>query len=175
MIFDDKEKIDSVDSENNEDGLSGGISMELDKARTQLNETRMKYVQLLADVENMKKRSAKEHEMQRDALATVLFTDLLLIVDNFDRALAQEQNKDHSSDNALFAGLSMIHASLMDLLKKWGVQEMNNFDQFDPLFHEALMQVESDGKDSGSIAQVLQKGYLINGKVLRPAKVSVVK
>ncbi len=143
----------------------------LESLQNQYLEMRAKYMQLLADVENMKKRALRDQEVQKDALTTILFADLLAVVDNFERALAQKGE----GQDALYEGLSLIHASFLDVLKKWNVVQMSNYQQFDPLFHEALMQVEQEGAESGSIAQVLQKGYMINGKVLRPAKVSVVK
>ena len=76
---------------------------------------------------------------------------------------------------AWLAGFEMIYQSLEKILTKFGVQEITDFSVFNPKYHEALVQVESDKHKSGQVVQVLQKGYIMHDKVIRPATVSVAK
>jgi molecular chaperone GrpE len=141
------------------------LQQEVELLQGQLQEMKQKYFSLAADLENVRRRSAKEYESVRfDAYARIL-KPLLDIIDDFDRALASvtvEQD-----------GLLMIRKSLEKLLVNSGVVEMGQSVQFDPEKHEAVMYVEDATKKSGEIVAFLQKGYLLDGKVLRHAKVSI--
>ena len=100
--------------------------------------------------------------------------DILEIADDFDRALAQAQAM--SSTDALknmIAGIELTKKALDKLLAKYDVKEIKDMSQFNPELHEAVMQVQSSEKPAGSIVNVLQKGYMFKGSVLRPAKVAV--
>ncbi|HLW72600.1 MAG TPA: nucleotide exchange factor GrpE, partial [Candidatus Babeliales bacterium] len=105
----------------------------------------------------------------------VVFVELLAIIDNFERALDQERKRENVEGIAWLAGFEMIYQSLEKILTKFGVQEITDFSVFNPKYHEALVQVESDKHASGEIVQVLQKGYTMQDKVIRPAIVSVAK
>ncbi|HLJ31768.1 MAG TPA: nucleotide exchange factor GrpE, partial [Candidatus Babeliales bacterium] len=122
-----------------------------------------------------KKRVTQERtDWAQDAQKQVL-VDLLAITDNFERALAEEKKREETAHVAWLAGFEMIYQSLEKLLAKYGVQEISDFSVFNPKYHEALLQVESDKHTSGDIVQVLQKGYTMHDKVIRPAIVSVAK
>lgn len=153
--------------------VNDSMQKELVECQEQLVEWRGKYIQALADLENIKKRASKDYEIQRDAIYASIVKDLLSIVDDFDRALEQPIAAD--LNDSFRAGIEMIRGAFGSLLNKYGVEEMAAVEHFDPLIHEAVAQVEIEGKESGSIAMVLQKGYMMHGKVLRPARVSVVK
>jgi molecular chaperone GrpE len=132
-----------------------------------------KYLTLTADFQNYQKRVSHERaEWAHDAQKSV-FIDLLAVIDNFERALEVEKKRENAEGVAWLAGFDMIYQSLEKLLKKFGVQEITDFNVFNPKYHEALVQVESPKHKSGQIVQVLQKGYMMNDKVLRPATVSV--
>jgi molecular chaperone GrpE len=146
-----------------------------DKSQAAIAEWAEKYLTLTADFENYKKRVNSEradwaHEAQKR-----IILDLLEIVDNFERALEQEKKRETTQESSWLAGFEMIYQSLEKLLTKFGVQPITDFSIFNPKYHEALMSVESDTYPSGEIVQVLQKGYMMNDKVLRPATVSVAK
>lgn len=138
---------------------------ELDTCKASLADWQSKYAHLAADFENYKKRMAKEQSSFAMHAQARLLSNLLSIIDDFDRAMAHEIDKD---------GISMIHKELAAFVKKAGVVEMT-YDLFDPERHEALMQVESPDHQEGQIVQVLEKGYMLGDRVLRPAKVSVSK
>jgi molecular chaperone GrpE len=100
---------------------------------------------------------------------TMVVKDLLTVVDNFERALSQK-TEDTAS---LYIGIEMIYKSVLNILAKYGVKEFAEYNEFDPEKHEALMHAESADHESGQIVQVLEKGFMIKDKVLRPAKVTV--
>lgn len=100
-----------------------------------------------------------------------LIMELLPIIDNFERAIKLE-----SSDNNLMDGVKMIHKSLLTALEKYGVKEIECIDKkFDPMYHQAVMTEENDQKDQDVILEVLQKGYMLKDKVIRPSMVKVNK
>ncbi len=145
----------------------------LDQCKVTLAEWQEKYARLTADLENYKKRTIKERSAWAQSAQEKVLTQLLGIVDNFDRAM------EHSVEvpqelQSWTDGIAMIHSSFKDFLKNAGVKEMA-YDIFNPELHEALMQVDSDEKQSGEIVNVMEKGYTLNDRVLRPAKVSVAK
>jgi molecular chaperone GrpE (heat shock protein) len=148
---------------------------QLEKAQAAATEWTDKYLSLTADFQNYKKRVTQERtDWAQDAQKQVL-VDLLAITDNFERALAEEKKREETAHVAWLAGFEMIYQSLEKLLAKYGVQQISDFSVFNPKYHEALLQVESDKHTSGDIVQVLQKGYIMHDKVIRPAIVSVAK
>ena len=148
---------------------------QLDKANAAVAEWAEKYLSLTADFQNYRKRVTQERtDWAQDAQKQVI-VDLLAIIDNFERALEQEKKREETAHVAWLAGFEMIYQSLEKLLAKFGVQEITDFSVFNPKYHEALVQVESDKHKSGDIVQVLQKGYTMHDKVIRPAIVSVAK
>lgn len=147
----------------------------LDKAQATIADWTEKYVTLTADFENYKKRvNAERLDWAHDAQKRIIL-DLLDVVDNFERALAQEKKREDNANISWLAGFEMIYQSLEKLLTKYGVQPITDNTIFNPKYHEALMQVESSEHKSGDIVQILQKGYMMNDKVIRPATVSVAK
>ena len=126
---------------------------------------------IFADFENYKKRMDKEQVLWMQTAQVSVLKELLTVVDNFDRALSTKT--DATAD--MYAGIEMIYKSVVQLLQKYGVTEFTNYQEFDPEFHEALMDIESADHATGQIVQVLEKGFMIKDKVLRPAKVMVAK
>jgi molecular chaperone GrpE len=168
------------DSDANEatDGGSEPVLSEkeqLEKANAAATEWTDKYLSLTADFQNYKKRVTQERTDWAQDAQKLVFIELLTVIDNFERALDQEKKRENAEGIAWLAGFEMIYQSLEKLLVKFGVQEVTDFSVFNPKYHEALVQVESDKHKSGEIVQVLQKGYIMHDKVIRPATVSVAK
>jgi molecular chaperone GrpE len=134
-----------------------------------------KYLSLSADFQNYKKRVDLERVEWSNVAQGKVIAGLLDIIDNFERALDQERKRENAEGVAWLAGFEMIYQSLEKLLQKFDVKEMTDFSVFNPKYHEALVQVESPDHEAGQIVQVLQKGYTMNEKVIRPAVVSVAK
>ncbi len=162
------------------------LAKQLADCQTQINEWKDRALRTAADYENFKKRSEKERLLWISSAQSAVLLDLISIVDDFDRAFAslrqgfggqgpipahpEEPRSGVSKD-----GFELIYKSLQKILEKYGIQEIKDLSHFDPTKHEAIMQVESADHKPGDIVQVLQKGYLFKGEVLRPAKVSVAK
>lgn len=127
----------------------------------------------MAEFENFRKRTDKEKTMMFETGAKSVIEKILPVVDNFERGLATVPEDD---ENAAFAnGMKMIYKQMMDELDKLGVKPIEAVGQeFDPNFHNAVMQVESEEYESGIVAQELQKGYMYHDSVVRHSMVAVV-
>ena len=138
-------------------------------AALQEKDNRLKRLQ--ADFENFRRRTSKEREEIGNVVTQELLKNLLPIVDNFDRAMATEQQ----DGEAFKKGVEMIYTQLGETLKNAGLEPIETEGQkFDPNFHQAVMRVENPDLDDDTIAQELQKGYIVKGRVIRPSMVQVV-
>jgi len=166
------------DSQSATDGTNEPAMSEkeaLEHAQATIAEWADKYLSLTADFQNYKKRITQERaDWAHDAQKSVI-VDLLATIDNFERALDQEKKSQKNENVSWLAGFEMIYQSLEKIMTKFGVKEITDFNIFNPKYHEALVQVESDKHKSGAVVQVLQKGYMMHDKVIRPATVSVAK
>ena len=171
---------------NEENNNQPDLTQQLNECLNQKDEWKDRCLRTAADFENYKKRAEKERSVWVTSAQSSIFADLLSIVDDFDRAFSGLRLSG-SSDSASFggqgsakedqsiAGFALIHKEFHKFLDKHGISEIKETAQFDPNLHEAIMNVESADHQSGAIVQVLQKGYMFKGQVLRPAKVSVAK
>ena len=127
----------------------------------------------MAEFENFRKRTEKEKAMMFETGAKSVIDKILPVVDNFERGLATVPEDD---ENSAFAnGMKMIYKQMMDELDKIGVKPIEAVGQeFDPNFHNAVMQVESEEYESGVVAQELLKGYMYHDSVVRHSMVAVV-
>lgn len=137
-----------------------------------------RYARLMAEFQNFKKRSAKEKQDIHSYANEKIIKDLLDVLDNFERAISlmDNGNDDIKSDenNAMQEGISLIYSQLLEVLKKAGLEEIEALGQeFDPKFHHAVLNDPSDEFKSGEVSKVLQKGYKLNDRVIRPAMVVV--
>jgi molecular chaperone GrpE len=126
-----------------------------------------------AEFDNYRKRVERERREQGDQAINNLLQELLLVVDDFDRALTVD-----AGDNgaAYRKGVELIHAKLHDLLKKQGVRPIDAVGaDFDPNLHQAVVHEESNEHRDGEVIAELRKGYMIGDRLLRPAMVKVAK
>ncbi len=123
---------------------------------------------LQADFDNYRKRSQRENEDFKKFACSSIITDLLTIVDDLDRALTIA-----GEETEFVKGIRGVRGNLMKVLEANGLTEIPTDGKFDPNFHEALCAV--DGDEDDDIAEVFQKGYMLNGRVLRYTKVKVTK
>lgn len=132
-----------------------------------------KYVRLLAEFQNYKRRTAKEKTDIRTYANEKIAGDLLPVMDNFERALATNAGDD---PEAYAKGMAMIFDQLKTALNNVGVKEVEALgEDFDPTRHNAVMHSESEEYEEGKVCMVLQKGYELNGKIIRAAMVAVAK
>ena len=127
----------------------------------------------MAEFENFRKRTEKEKTMMFETGAKSVVEKILPVVDNFERGLATIPEDD---ENSPFAnGMKMIYKQMMDELEKLGVKPIEAVGQeFDPNFHNAVMQMESEEYESGVVAQEMLKGYTYHDTVVRHSMVAVV-
>jgi molecular chaperone GrpE len=123
-----------------------------------------------ADFENYRKRAAKEAAAAGQRAKSGLVRELLPVVDNLERALASAGDEEQH----LAEGVRLVHSELIAVLERNGVEQFDpSGDRFDPIEHEAMSMRDEDGAESGTVIDVIEKGYRANGTVLRPARVVV--
>jgi len=128
---------------------------------------------LQADFDNYKKRSEKEWAERSKTANQRLMTELLPILDSFDKAI--EDAGKNGSAQSIKEGLKGLHKQLLQALQREGLKEISTKDKFDPFMHEAMMREEKEGSEDGKILEVYQKGYAIGNRAIRPAKVKVAR
>lgn len=143
------------------------------KAKAEAEEYKNKYLRALADLDNFKKRSAIDRDQFAQFANAGLISELLPVVDNFRRAIDAARKAGAGED--MIKGLSLTEKKFEDSLKKFGVTEIEAAGkEYDPNFHEAILQKEDDGPE-GMIIEEMQKGYTLHGRVIRPSMVIVSK
>ena len=128
------------------------------------------YLRLAADFDNYRKRTAREHAELTQRANERLLNELLPVLDDLERAL--EAAAEHE-EAKLEEGVRLVHRSLLGLVERHGLTEIDTEGAFDPHVHEALLAQPGEGAEEGSVLQVLQKGYRLGDKVIRPARVIV--
>ena len=124
-----------------------------------------------AEFDNYRKRVERERREQADESVTNLLLELLLVVDDFERAIATE-----GSGDAYRKGVDLIYAKLQDLLKKYGVKAIDTAGvDFDPNLHQAVMHESSREHREGEVIGELRRGYTLGDRLLRPSMVKVAK
>jgi molecular chaperone GrpE len=142
-----------------------------------LKDSEERYLRVHADFENIKKRLEKEKYQAIDYASEKFAKDLLSPIDTLEMALAAEEAATNLSAEDLLAklkeGVELTIKNFYTAFEKHNITVVETDGEFDPNFHNAIMQVESEEKQSGEIVQVLQKGYMLKDRLLRPAMVSI--
>ena len=162
----DSEEILNIKENCQDDNL---LFVQLEEKEHLLNEQIDKYRRLQADFENFKRRTLVEKEELSGFVARSIVLKMLPVLDNFERAV------DSKSDQESFStGVEMILKQLQAVFENLGVQKIDALDyQFDPNLHEAVMKIQDSDKAEGTIINEVQKGYILNGKVIRHSMVNV--
>lgn len=151
---------------------TGDPQDELNKYKSQTEEYLQLAQRVQADFDNFRRRTLQEREDLMKYCSLRLATNLLPILDNFERAMSAAGN----DVNQLKEGIELIHRQLRDVLEKEGVKPMEAVGQeFDPNFHEAVMQAPSEEHPDNVVIEEFQKGYMLADRVIRPAMVKVAK
>ena len=133
-------------------------------------------VRTTADMDNFKKRAAREREEAVKFANESLVKKLVTVLDNFDMALAAAGQAQSGGAQSLQTGVAMIHQQLRNVLLEAGLQEVDAAGKvFDPNWHEAVSQQETDEVPEGQVLQQLRKGYKLRDRLIRPASVIVAK
>ena len=145
-----------------------------DKKDEQIEELIDRLKRQMAEFENFRKRSEKEKSQMFDMGAKTIVEKILPVIDNFERGLAAVP--DDKKDDPFITGMDKVYKQMLTELDAAGVKPIECVGQeFDPDFHNAVMQVENDELESGTVAQELQKGYMYKDSVVRHSMVSVVQ
>ncbi len=153
-----------------EDLSEGQNNEELDRVLKEKEELNTRLQRLQADFINYKNRVEKEKVSLVNYGVETLVVEILPILDNFERALETENDKEDS----FFKGIEMIYEGLLGVLDKNGIKEMDSLEKpFNPDYHHAVGVEDSDEYDKDTVIRILQKGYTMKEKVIRPAMVLV--
>ena len=136
----------------------------------QVQEADDRLLRLAADFDNYKKRAARERAEYVALANERLLKELLPILDDLERALNAAEEHEEAQ---LEEGVRLVHRSLASLLERQGVKEIPTDGKFDPHVHEALLAQPSDEAEQGDVLDVIQKGYTLGDRVVRPARVIV--
>jgi molecular chaperone GrpE len=144
----------------------------LEAKTREAEEHRERYLRAAAEFDNARKRTAREREEYTRYANESLLRELLPVLDNFDRALQAARGEAGAA--AVTAGVELIQRELLRVLEKFGVTPFVSVGQpFDPERHEAIARVPAEGQPEGTVVNETARGYLLNGRVLRPAMVTV--
>lgn len=172
MDIDETVEVIDADNEKNED-FESKILEELEALKQEKENTENRLLRVQAEYDNFKKRTQKEREAERKYKAQDLVSDLLPVLDNFERALQVEKN---DATSGLIDGVSMVYRQLEEAIQNNGVEVIDTEGkEFDPNLHHAVMQAEDEEFESNFITEELQKGYILKDRVIRPAMVKVNK
>lgn len=147
---------------------------EYDALQEKADETMQRLLRAQADLDNFRRRTRLEKAEAAKYGALNLIEHLLPVLDNFERALAStESNQDFE---ALVKGIEMVYRQIQQALEQEGLKEINAVGEpFNPEFHQAVMQVESEEHEEGIVVEELQKGYILADRVIRASMVKVSK
>ncbi|AGT32844.1 heat shock protein GrpE [Geobacillus genomosp. 3] len=155
-----------------EAGELAAAKAQVAELEAKLAEMENRYLRLYADFENFRRRTRQEMEAAEKYRAQSLASDLLPVLDNFERALKIETENEQAK--SILQGMEMVYRSLLDALKKEGVEAIEAVGKpFDPHLHQAVMQTDEGGYEPNTVVEEFQKGYKLKDRILRPAMVKV--
>ncbi|HVV64504.1 MAG TPA: nucleotide exchange factor GrpE [Rhizomicrobium sp.] len=162
------------------EGLPETTPSEVEALRAEAADLRDRLLRALADADNTRKRAEREKQDASQYAVTRFARDMLQIADNFARALAAcPPDLRAAADpqvKAVIDGVEATERQLLATLERYGVKPIDTSDgRFDPNFHQAIAEVPASGKPAGSIVDVVQAGYVIGDRLLRPAMVTVAR
>jgi len=161
----DQEKEDTAEEESS-------LNEKNEKLLKEKEELFEKFLRLQAEYDNYRKRTQREKSADLKYKSQALVTEILPVIDNFERALQTES--DDEAVKPFVEGMEMIYRQLQSVLEKEGVEVIETIgESFDPNIHQAVMQVEDDQYESNVVVEEVQKGYLLKDRVIRPAMVKV--
>ncbi|MCU0293589.1 MAG: nucleotide exchange factor GrpE [Thermoanaerobaculaceae bacterium] len=151
-------------------GEDDSLRIQMDELQQELDRAKELYLRKLADFDNYRKRQEREMAEYRKLANANLVRDLLQVVDNLERAAATAS----AADESLRIGVELVLRQFKDTLARHGVTEVDpDGKPFDPSLHEAIQKVDSGDVTENTVVQVLQKGYVLGERLLRPALVVV--
>ncbi|WP_134018467.1 nucleotide exchange factor GrpE [Lysinibacillus sp. YR326] len=166
------EETEVVDEQKTELTIEEQYEAKLAELQAKLDDEESRHLRLRADFDNMRRRNQLDREAAEKFRAQSLLSDLLPVIDNFERALQVEASSEETA--SIVKGIEMVYRSLIEATEKEGLQVIKaEGEQFDPNIHQAVMQEQDSEKETGVVLRELQKGFMLKDRVLRPTMVSV--
>ena len=155
-------------------------ALDKESAEDKLKSTEEKLLRTLAEMENQRRRFEKERDEAFEFGGFNFARETLAIIDNIDRAILSFKNDEKLKDNKdldkIIDGIEIVKKDLISIFKKNGIEPINCINKkFDPNFHQAMLEIENDNKEAGTVLQEIQKGYIMKDRLLRPSLVGVAK
>jgi len=183
---DEKESIvekDNLESNFNstvEDNIESESNSTVDTIEDKLNHAEDKILRTLAEMENQRRRFEKERQEAFEFGGFNFAKESLVLLDNIDRATTSFKNdetiKNNESLDKILDGIEIVKKDLISIFKKNGIEPINCINKkFDPNFHQAMLEVDNNEKENGTIVQEIQRGYMMKNRLLRPSLVAVTK
>jgi len=170
---------DSVESQNKEDKENNPTSVK-ETTEEKLKATQEKLLRTMAEMENQRRRFEKEKQDAYEFGGFGFAAESLSLIDNIDRAItsfkSDENLKNNKDLNKIIDGIEIVKKDLLSIFKKNGIKPIDCINKkFDPNFHQAMIEIENNTKEPGTVVQEIQKGYMMKDRLLRPSLVGVAK
>ena len=163
-----KEKKEKIDKEKEQ------LKNQVTELESKVKELEDKLVRNQAETINYRKRKDEELMKMIQMANSEIVLEILPLLDDFERAVSMDDDNPDDEVSRFLSGFMMIYENFMSALRKFNLKEIDGINKpFDPIYHDALMKEKRDDVEPGTVIEILQKGYLMNGKVLRPAKVKI--
>ena len=186
MTKSEKKEQEKVSSENtseiqkNEQKEKKVTPIKEETPEEKLKNTQEKLLRTMAEMENQRRRFEKEKQEAFEFGGFNFAAESLLLIDNIDRAIVSFKNdeilKNNKDLNKIIDGIEIVKKDLVSIFKKNGIEAIESVGKkFDPNFHQAMMEVENNTKEPGTVIQEIQKGYMMKDRLLRPSLVGVTK
>ena len=168
-----KEEPKENEEDQNTEQKSEEDSPEISK-EDQIRDLEDKLLRSAAEIENIRKRAEKERSEAYKIGISIFVKDFVPVLDNIQRALESIKTAEEINYDSFIEGISATETDITSLLEKHGIKQINPLNEkFDPLFHEALFETPSEDQESGIVTQVIDLGYILDKRLIRPAKVGV--
>lgn len=173
-----EDAIAAAELEEADDDIDGDAAAEADPA-AEIADLKDKLLRALADMENLRRRAQKDREDALKYSAANFARDMLSVGDNLRRAIEsipEEGDPDGAALVAFIEGVALTEKDLLSALERHGIKKIEPMgEKFDPQFHEAMFEIPTPDADNGTVMQVIETGYVIHDRLLRPAKVGIAK
>lgn len=168
------EKLGAKSNENEDVERDEELEEEISEAEQQLTEAQDKLIRAHAEMENIRRRAERDVANAHKYALEKFVSSLLPVVDSLEQAL--QHSFDNDAAKAIHEGIELTMKMFLDTLQKIGVEQINPVnDNFNPQFHEAMSMIDHPDAEPNTVVEVFQKGYLLNGRLVRPARVIVVR
>ncbi|MBF0120454.1 MAG: nucleotide exchange factor GrpE [Desulfobacterales bacterium] len=170
----DEETPPVVVNEEQKNIFTGDLETKLKAKEEEAKNNYDKYLRTVAEFDNYKKRASREFDDYRKFSNEALIREILTVLDNMERAIEASSKDITPQNNCLLEGVNMTCKELLKIFKKFGVEQIESCGKiFDPAFHQALFNEETDEYNENTVVKELQKGYIMHGRLLRPAMVVI--